>query len=84
MIYAPPISEYGADAQLFQLQRLENRVLRAIDNFNRRIPVSEITHGSQIPYGYSFITELRRKHEEVIQNHLNPNVRSNWPRRSHA
>jgi hypothetical protein len=36
MIHARPTTEYAADAELFQFQRLEKRVLRAIGNFNRR------------------------------------------------
>jgi hypothetical protein len=42
MIYACPSWEHAADAELLKLQHLQNRVLRAIANFDRRTPVPEM------------------------------------------
>jgi hypothetical protein len=58
------------------LQRLQNKVLRTIGHFPRRTPVRELHVAFDIPYVYDFITKWCRQQAEVIQNHLNPNVRN--------
>jgi hypothetical protein len=59
-----------------KLQRLQNKVLRTIGHFPRRTPVRELHVAFDIPYVYDFITKLCRQQAEVIQNHVNPNVRN--------
>jgi hypothetical protein len=70
----------GADPRLYnedlmKLQRLQNRVLRAIGNLDRSTPVRDLHLGFKIPYVYNYITKLCRRKAEVILNHENPNVR---------
>jgi hypothetical protein len=57
-----------------KLQRLQNRVLHAIGNLDRRTPVRDLHLAFKIPYVYDYITELCRRQAEVILNHENPNV----------
>jgi hypothetical protein len=59
-----------------KLQRLQNRVLRAIGNLDRRSPVRDLHLAFKIPYVYDYITKLCRRQAEVILNHENPNVRA--------
>jgi hypothetical protein len=59
-----------------KLQRLQNRVLRAIGNLDRRTPVRDLHLAFKIPYVYDYITKLCRRQEEVILNHENPYVRA--------
>jgi hypothetical protein len=60
MTYACPTWEYGADAHLLKLQRLQNRVLRAIGNLDTRTPVRESHVAFKSPYMYDYITKLCR------------------------
>jgi hypothetical protein len=55
---------------------LQNRVLRAIGNLDRRTLVCDLLLAFKIPYVYDYITKLRRRQAEVILNHENPNVRA--------
>jgi hypothetical protein len=64
----------AADTPLMKLQRLQNRVLRAIGNLDRRTPVRDLHLAFKIPYVYDYITKLCRRQAEVILNHENPNV----------
>jgi hypothetical protein len=59
-----------------KLQRLQNRVLRAVGDLDRRTPVSDLHLAFKIPYVYDYTSKLCRRHAEVIQNHPNPNVRA--------
>jgi hypothetical protein len=59
-----------------ELQRLQNRVLRAISNLDRRTPVRDLHLAFKISYVYDYITKLCRRQAEVILNHENPNVRA--------
>jgi hypothetical protein len=47
-----------------------------IRHFPRRTPVRELHVAFDIPYVYDFITKLCRQQAEIIQNHVNPNVRN--------
>jgi hypothetical protein len=76
MTYACPAWEFVADTYLLKLQRLRNRVLRTTGHFPRRTPVRELHVALEIPYVYDFITKLCRQQAEVVQNHVNPNVRN--------
>jgi hypothetical protein len=76
MTYACPTLEFAADTHLMKLQRLQNRVLRAISNLDRRTPVRDLHLEFKIPYVYDYITKLCRRQAEVILNHENPNVRT--------
>jgi hypothetical protein len=67
MVYA---REYKAEAHLLKLQRLQNRVRRAIGYLDRRTPVRELHLAFKIHYLYDYITKLCRT------NHPNPNVRT--------
>jgi hypothetical protein len=57
MTYAYPTLEYAADTHLLKLQRLQNRVLRAIGNLDRRSEVRELHAAFKIPYVYDYITK---------------------------
>jgi hypothetical protein len=48
------------------LQRLQNKVLRTIDNFPRRTQVRKFHKAFNIPHIYNYITKLCRKQAEVI------------------
>jgi hypothetical protein len=74
MTYACPTWEYTAEAHLLKLQRLQNKVLRAVGNLNRCTPVSELHVAFKIPYVYDYITELYSTQAEVILMHVNPDV----------
>jgi hypothetical protein len=76
MTYACPAWEFAADTYLLKFQRLQNKVLRTIGHFTRRTPVRELHVAFDIPYVYDFITKLCRQQAEVIENHVNPNVRN--------
>jgi hypothetical protein len=75
MTYACPTWKYAADAHLLELQRLQNRVLRAIGNLERRTPVREMQVAFKISYVYNNKTKLWRSQAEVILNHRNTTVR---------
>jgi hypothetical protein len=68
---------------MMKLQRLQNRVLRSIGNFDRGTPVREMHMVLKIPYVYDYITKLYRKQAEVIKNHLNPHVQGEAMHRKH-
>jgi hypothetical protein len=76
MTYACPAWESAAVTHLMKLQRLQNKVLRAIGGLTSRTPTRDIHAELHVPYVYDFITEICRKQAEVIQNHENRNVRS--------
>jgi hypothetical protein len=59
-----------------KLQCLQNRVLRAIGNLDRRTPVRDLHLAFKIPYVYDYIIKLCRRQAEVILNHENTNVRA--------
>jgi hypothetical protein len=75
MTNACPTSEYAADAHLLKLQRLQNKVFRAIGNLDRHTLVRKVRVAFKIPYVHDYITKLCRTQAEVILNHRNPNVR---------
>jgi hypothetical protein len=75
MTYACPTWEFAADTHLMKLQRLQNRVLRAIGNHDRSTPVRDLHLAFKIPYVYDYITKLCRR-QAVILNHENLNVRA--------
>jgi hypothetical protein len=76
MTYACPAWEFAAYTYLLKLQGLQNKVLRTIGHFPRRTPVGELHVALDIPYVYDFISKLCRQQAEVIQNHVNANVRN--------
>jgi hypothetical protein len=59
-----------------KLQRLQNRVLRAFGNLDRRTLFRDLHLAFKIPYLHDYITKLCRRQAEVILNHENPNVRA--------
>jgi hypothetical protein len=75
MTCACPTWKYEAGAQVLKLQRLQNRVLRAIGNLDKCTPARELHVAFKIPYVYDYITKLCRTQAEVILNQANPNVR---------
>jgi hypothetical protein len=75
MTYACPTWEYAADTPLLKLQPMQNRVLCAIGNLDRRTPVCEKHVAFRIPYVYDYITKLCGTQAEVILNHRNQTVR---------
>jgi hypothetical protein len=50
MVYSCPTWEYAADAHHLKLQRLQNRVLRAIGNIDRRTSVRKLNVAFKTPY----------------------------------
>jgi hypothetical protein len=76
MTYASPAWEYATDTNLVKLQRLQNKVLSKIGNYPRSTPVHDFHMAFQISFVYDFIIKLCRQQAEVIQNHVNENVRN--------
>jgi hypothetical protein len=76
MTYACPAWEFAAEVHLLKLQRLENKVLRAIGNLPKCTSVHDMHVAFQIMYIYDYITKLCRRHAEIIHNHENENVRN--------
>jgi hypothetical protein len=60
MTYASLAWEFAADTHLIKLQRLQNKVLRTIDNFPRCIPGRDLHMAFKIPYVYDYITKICR------------------------
>jgi hypothetical protein len=60
MTYACSTWGHAADAHLLKLQRLQNRVLCAIGNLDRRISVCELHVAFKFPYVYDYVTKLFR------------------------
>jgi hypothetical protein len=54
--------------------RLQNRLLRAIGNHDRRTRVSDLHVAIKIPNVYVCINKIRTQQAEIIQNNLNPNA----------
>jgi hypothetical protein len=76
MTYAGPAWEFATECHLLKLQRLQNKVLRTIDNFPKRTSVRDMHKTLQFLYVYDYITKLCSKQAEVIQNHKNENIRN--------
>jgi hypothetical protein len=72
--YACPIWGHAADAHLLKLQRLQNRVLRAVGSLYRCTPVRNLHVAFKIPDMYDYVTKLCKTKEEVILSHVNSNV----------
>jgi hypothetical protein len=66
--------EYAAYSHFLKLQRLQNRVIRAIGNLGRCTPVGEVHLAFKIPCVYDYINILWRTQTEVILNNVNKNV----------
>jgi hypothetical protein len=75
MTYACPVWEFAVDTHLMKWQRLQNKVFRTIGKFPRPTPVLELHMAFHVPYIYDYITKLCRQQTEVIQNHVNANIR---------
>jgi hypothetical protein len=75
MTNACPAWELAADTYPLQLQRLRNKVLRAIGNFPRFTPVRDFHTAFNLLYVYDYIRELCRQQAEVINNHENEHAR---------
>jgi hypothetical protein len=73
--YACPAWKLAADTYLLKLQRLQNKVLRTIENFPRCTPFRDMHTAFNLPYVYDYITELCRRETEVVRNHENEHVR---------
>jgi hypothetical protein len=58
------------------LQHLQNKVLHIIENFPRCAPVYDLHTALNVSYAYGYVTNLRWKQAEVIQNYENEYVRS--------
>jgi hypothetical protein len=76
MTYASPAWEFATDTHLMKLQRMQNKVLRTIGDFPRRIPVRDLHVAFQISFVYDYVIKLCRQQAEIIQNHDNENVRN--------
>jgi hypothetical protein len=62
------------DAHALNLQRLQNRVLRAIGKFEGGTAVREMHMIFKILNAYDYINKLWRKLADAIPDHLNSNV----------
>jgi hypothetical protein len=69
MTYACPAWRSAADIHLIKLQRLQNRILRAIGHIQRRTPIRNFHVAFQIPYVYDSITKTCSKQADVTRNH---------------
>jgi hypothetical protein len=76
IIYVCPTWEFAADTHLMKLQRLQNRILRAIGDLERSTSARDFHLAFKILYVYDYITKLWRRQAEVILNHENPNLRT--------
>jgi hypothetical protein len=76
MTYACPAWEFAAETYLLKLQRLQNKVLRTIDNLPRCIMVRDMRVAFQILYIYDYLTKLCRTQAEIVHNRENENVRN--------
>jgi hypothetical protein len=64
--YACATWEYAADAHLLKLQRLQNRVLRAVGNLDRCTPIRELQVAFKIPYVYDYMYVVLDKEKPDI------------------
>jgi hypothetical protein len=78
MTYACPAWDFMADTYLFNLQRLQKKVVCSVGNFPRCTLVRDLRTAFNLSNVrvYDYITKLYRKQAEVIQNHENEHVRS--------
>jgi hypothetical protein len=53
MTYVCPAWDFAEDNHLLKLQRLQNKVVRAIGNFPRRTPVRDLRMAFKLPYIYN-------------------------------
>lgn len=69
MTHARPTWKFAADTYLLKLQRLPNRVLRAVGDLDRNIPVRDLHFAFKIPYVYDYITNYgdRQKSSKITQ-----------------
>jgi hypothetical protein len=74
MTYVCPTWDFSGVTFLMNLQRLQNRVFRAIGKLNRPTPVRDLYLASKITYMYDYITKLCRRQAEVILNKKNSNI----------
>jgi hypothetical protein len=64
MSYASPAWEFAAETHLMNLQRLQNKFLRTIDNLPRRTPVRDLHIAFKIPYVYDYIKNYAIKKQK--------------------
>jgi hypothetical protein len=76
MTYACLAWESAADTYLLKLQRLQNKVLRAIGNFPKFSPVLDLHMAFNLTYVYDYTRNLCKQQAEVIQNYENEHVPS--------
>jgi hypothetical protein len=55
--YVCPNWEFAADTHLMKIQRLQNRVLCAIGDLDRRTPARDLLVAFKIPYFYGHVTK---------------------------
>jgi hypothetical protein len=68
MTYACRALELTAHTYLFNLQRLQNKVLRTIESFPSCTPLQDLHTAFNFPYVYDYITKLYGQQAEVIPN----------------
>jgi hypothetical protein len=66
-----PAWEFAAVTHLLKLQRLQNKIPRAIDKFTNCTQVCDLHIAFQVPFIYDYITKLCRQQAEIILNHEN-------------
>jgi hypothetical protein len=76
MTYASPSWEFAGYTHLMKVQRLQNKVLGTSGNYPRHTPVHDLHMVFQNPFVYDYIIKLCSQQAEVIQNHVNENIRN--------
>lgn len=76
MTYTCPTWEYGADAHLLKLLRLQNTALRVSVNIYMRTLVRKLHVALKTSYVCDYINKCCRVQGKVIKNHENQYVRS--------
>jgi hypothetical protein len=59
--------EFAADNHLLKLQRLQNKVLRNIENFQMRTPVRDLHMALKLIYIYIYIYIYIRLYNKIMQ-----------------
>jgi hypothetical protein len=73
MTYACPAWEFAAETFVMKLQRLQNKVLRAIGSFPRIISVRDTHVALHIPYVHDYISKScrqQRKSHEIMKTKM--------------
>jgi hypothetical protein len=82
MTYACPTWEFSADTHSMKLQRLQNRVLRAIGNLDRRTQVRDLQFGVQNSVRVRLHNQIMQEIGRSYPKSRKSKCTCNWTRRS--